>query len=118
MRGAIEGFEFHHAALGLYDFVFGELCDRYIELVKPRLDERDVRATLLHVLPETRALAHPISPFVTEETWSYVPGTDGLLAASPLTGADEALVDDAAEQAVERQFAAGHALPPRRPPLG
>src|SRR3954447_22073491 len=110
IRGSIEAFEFPHAALGLYDFVFGELCDRYIELVKPRLDEPDVRATLLHVLRETLALAHPIIPFVTEETWSYVPGTDGLLAASPLAGADEALVDDAAEQAVERQFAAVQAL--------
>src|SRR3954468_3061784 len=82
IRGAIEAFEFHHAALGLYDFVFGELCDRYIELVKPRLDDAAVQATLLHVLRETLALAHPIIPFVTEETWSYVPGHNGLLAAA------------------------------------
>src|SRR5256714_8802300 len=90
MRRSIETFEFHHAALGLYDFVFSELCDRYIELVKPRLDERDVQATLLLILRETLALAHPIIPFVTEEIWSHVPGAEGLLAAARWPAADDA----------------------------
>jgi len=106
MRRSIEAYEFHHAALGLYDFVFGELCDRYIELVKPRLDEPDVQATLLLVLRETLALAHPIIPFVTEEIWSYVPRAEGLLAASSWPEVDDALADAGAEQAVARQFAA------------
>src|SRR3954463_5003000 len=110
MRRSIEAFEFHHAALGLYDFVFGELCDRYIELVKPRLDEADVQATLLLVLRETLALAHPIIPFVTEEIWSYIPGSEGLLAASSWVDADESLVAADAERAVERQFAAVQAV--------
>src|SRR3954447_11398740 len=110
MRGAIEGFEFHHAALGLYSYVFDELCDRYIELVKPRLDDEAVQATLLHVLRETVALAHPIIPFVTEEIWSYVPGEDGLLAAAEWPATHAELVDEAAEHAVERQFAAVQAV--------
>src|SRR4051812_9700773 len=55
MRGAIDAFEFHHAALGLYSYVYDELCDRYIELVKPRLEDADAQATLLHVLRETVA---------------------------------------------------------------
>jgi valyl-tRNA synthetase len=113
MRGAIEGFEFHHAALGLYSYVFDELCDRYIELVKPRLDDEAVQATLLHVLRETLALAHPIIPFVTEETWSYVPGNSSpptLLAAAEWPAAHAELVDEAAEHAVERQFAAVQAV--------
>ncbi|MBV8989782.1 MAG: class I tRNA ligase family protein, partial [Solirubrobacterales bacterium] len=52
-------------------------------LIKPRLraGEPDLAATLLYVLVETLALAHPMIPFVTEEIYSYVPGTDGLLAA-------------------------------------
>ena len=37
IAAAIEDFEFHRAALGLYDFVYGELCDWYLELIKPRL---------------------------------------------------------------------------------
>ncbi len=35
---SIEAYEFHRAALGLYDFVYGELCDWYLEMVKPRLE--------------------------------------------------------------------------------
>src|SRR4051794_747373 len=110
MRRSIEAFEFHHTALGLYDFVFGELCDRYIELVKPRLAEPDVQATLLHVLRETLALAHPVLPFVTEETWSYVPHAEGLLAASRMPDVDDAWIDAEAEAAVERQFDAVRAM--------
>ena len=79
----IDGYDFSHAALALYDFVYGELCDWYLELVKPRLraGEPEVAATLLHVLVGTLALAHPIIPFVTEEIYGYVPGAEGLLAA-------------------------------------
>ena len=110
MRRALDAFEFHHAALGLYDFVFGELCDRYIELVKPRLGGPDVQATLLLVLRETLALAHPVIPFVTEEIWSHVPDAEGLLVGSRWPDVDESLLDAEAEAAVERQFAAVQAV--------
>ena len=98
----IDGFDFAKAALGLYDFVYGELCDWYLELVKPRLgddadpDERAaLGATLLHVLRETIATAHPIIPFVTEELWELLGYTEaeGLLAAGRLPEADDALRD-------------------------
>ena len=86
---SIERFDFSHAALGLYDFVYGELCDWYLELVKPRLraGEPELLATLLHVLTETVALAHPLIPFETEEIYSLIPGTEGLLAARVSNGA-------------------------------
>ncbi|MGZ4246408.1 MAG: valine--tRNA ligase [Solirubrobacteraceae bacterium] len=104
---SIERFDFSHAALGLYDFVYGELCDWYLELVKPRLraGERELLATLLHVLTETVALAHPLIPFETEEIYSLIPGTEGLLAARVSNGA-VAEVDAAAEAAVQRAIAA------------
>ena len=75
----IAAFDFSRAALGLYDFVYGELCDWYLELVKPRLRAGDpeLGATLSYVLTETLALAHPIIPFVTEEIYSFVPGRRG-----------------------------------------
>ncbi|MHB8691389.1 MAG: valine--tRNA ligase [Solirubrobacteraceae bacterium] len=81
--GDIERFDFSRAALELYDFVFSELCDWYLELVKQRLydGDEDTAATLLYVLTETLMLAHPLIPFVTEEIHSYVPGAEGLLAA-------------------------------------
>jgi valyl-tRNA synthetase len=109
VAGAIDAFEFHQAALGLYDFVHGELCDWYLELIKPRLyadDNRETAEVALHVLAETLALAHPIIPFVTEEIWDHVPGVDGLLMGAPWPEPDEALVDPEAEAAVGRAIAA------------
>ncbi len=111
INSRIERFDFAHAALALYDFVYGELCDWYLELVKPRLraGETELQATLLHVLTQTLAIAHPMIPFVTEEIYRYVPGTEGLLAAglheAPATG-----VDEGAEVAVGRVIEAVQAL--------
>jgi valyl-tRNA synthetase len=112
----VDGFDFAKAALGLYEFVFDELCDWYLEMVKPRLygdDEAakaDVSATLLHVVRETLALAHPIIPFVTEEVWSLLPegvrGDAELLAGARFPAVDPALLDDDAEAAVTRAIGA------------
>jgi valyl-tRNA synthetase len=106
----IESYELAHAAHRLYDFVFGELCDWYLELVKPRLraSEPELAGTLLYVLTETLVLAHPMIPFVTEEIYSHVPGADGLLAAR-LAGPASPL-DDAAEEAMARVIEAVQAL--------
>jgi valyl-tRNA synthetase len=107
VSGRIERYDFAHAALGLYDFVFGELCDWYLELVKPRLraGEPELAGTLLHVLTETLALAHPLIPFVTEEIYGYVPGADGLLAARTSAAADDR-VDPEAEAELARAIGA------------
>jgi valyl-tRNA synthetase len=106
----IDSFDFSHAALALYDFIFTELCDWYLELVKPRLraGEPQLAGTLVHVLTETVALAHPLIPFLTEEIYSYIPGVEGLLAARVrfLPGS----VDEAAEDSVQRAIAAVQAL--------
>ena len=109
----IEDYDFSHAVLGIYDFVYGELCDWYLEIVKPRLadetalqladdDPKDLAATLLHVLRETVALAHPVIPFVTEELWSFLDGSGELLAAHSYPLADETLIDADAEIEMER----------------
>jgi valyl-tRNA synthetase len=90
-------FDFAKAALGLYDFVYGELCDWYLEFTKGREFDADQSATMLYVLRETLQLAHPVIPFVTEELWSHVPGTEGLLATSRITPADDSLRDPEAE---------------------
>jgi valyl-tRNA synthetase len=106
---AIETFEFHRAALGLYDFVYGELCDWYLEIVKPRLyadDNAAVCELALHVLGETLAIAHPVIPFVTEEIWSHVPGAEGLLMGHDWPRPDAALADPAAEAELARAIAA------------
>jgi valyl-tRNA synthetase len=118
-QARIDGFDFAKAALGLYDFVYGELCDWYLELVKPRLgedadpeDRAALGSTLLHVLRETIATAHPIIPFVTEELWQLLGWTakEGLLATSRLPSSDEALRDPVAEEEMERAIEAIKAL--------
>jgi valyl-tRNA synthetase len=111
---AIDSFEFSRAALSLYDFVYGELCDWYLELVKPRLydGDADTAATLLHVLTETVTLAHPLIPFVTEEIYSYIPGSEGLLAAR-VGGRDQissSVLDAGSEDEVQRAIAAIQAV--------
>src|SRR5215207_5638898 len=106
---AIEAFEFHRASLGLYDFVYGELCDWYLEIIKPRLyadDNAAISRFAIGVLAETLAIAHPVIPFVTEEIWSYVPGAEGLLMGRRWPAADATLIDDAAEAEVARAIAA------------
>ncbi|MBA3746192.1 MAG: valine--tRNA ligase [Solirubrobacterales bacterium] len=115
----IDNFDFAKAALGLYDFVYGELCDWYLELVKPRLgedadpeDRAALGATLMHVLRETIATAHPIMPFVTEELWELLgyAESEGLLAAGRLPEADDALRDPQAEADMNRAIEAIKAL--------
>jgi valyl-tRNA synthetase len=94
-------FDFSKLSLALYDFVYGELCDWYLELIKGREVDADLASTLLHVLRETIALVHPVMPFVTEDLWAELPGHDGrLLAQSEIAGVDEALRDPAAEAEV------------------
>ena len=110
VRGRIERYDFSHAALALYDFIYGELCDWYLELAKPRLREHEpeVQVTLLHVLVETLALAHPIIPFVTEEIYAHIPGVEGLLAAG--VDSPPETIDEDAERALARMITAIQAI--------
>jgi valyl-tRNA synthetase len=111
LQARIEAYDFPRAALALYDFVYGELCDWYIELVKGRLGERELDATLRFVLRETLQLAHPIMPFVTEELWRYLGEEgEGLLAGVVRVRSSAAAIDPGAEAALERVIAATQAI--------
>ncbi|MBY6028557.1 valine--tRNA ligase [Halomonas sp. DP8Y7-1] len=113
---AMEEFRFDHASQALYDFVWNEYCDWYVELSKPVLwDEsaseaakRGTRRTLVRVLESILRLAHPMMPYISEEIWQRVAplsGTlegdnDSLMAkAWPL--ADDALIDQDAIRDIE-----------------
>ena len=106
----LAAFDFAKAALGLYDFVYGELCDWYLEFNKAREYDEDLSATILYVLRETLLLAHPVIPFVTEELWSHLPQAEGLLAQQRLTAPDDALRDAEAEERVGAVVSAVTAL--------
>jgi valyl-tRNA synthetase len=70
---ALAAYRFNDAATGLYAFVWGKVCDWYVEFVKPLFDGEyrdETRATMGWVLDQCYALLHPIMPFVTEELWA------------------------------------------------
>jgi valyl-tRNA synthetase len=98
----LEAYDFAHAVQECYGFVYGDLCDWYLEIVKPRLyeGEEDVSATLLYALERVLALLHPTMPFVTEELWSFHPARDGHLVVHAFPVADPALFDDDAESEI------------------
>ncbi|MFD3190250.1 valine--tRNA ligase [Sedimentitalea sp. HM32M-2] len=71
---ALENFRFNDAANALYAFVWGKVCDWYVEFSKPLLQEdnparAETRATMKWVLDQCLILLHPIMPFITEELW-------------------------------------------------
>jgi valyl-tRNA synthetase len=118
----IDAYDFSHAALDLYSFFWSEFCDWYLEMVKPRLydqpDKQAVSATLLYVLEETLALAHPITPFVTEEIYGFMPRAHDQLVVRRFPQADPGLVDVEAERLVEVAIEATRRLRRYRDILG
>jgi valyl-tRNA synthetase len=104
---SLDSYDFAHAALDLYDYFWSELCDWYLEIVKPRLydGDPDASATLLWVLEHTLALIHPVMPFVTEEIYSYLrvelaEDAAEMLVVHPYPEVSLELVDGEAEAAV------------------
>jgi valyl-tRNA synthetase len=99
----LETYDFAHAVGEAYSFFWRDLCDWYLEIVKPRLydGEEEVSATLLWVLERVLGLLHPTMPFVTEEIWSFHPSRQGHLVVHAFPVADETHFDDAAEADVE-----------------
>jgi valyl-tRNA synthetase len=70
---AIEAYQFNAYADTLYDFVWHDVCDRYLEIVKPTIDDDDEQqAILAAVLDAVLRIMHPVCPFVTEALWPHV----------------------------------------------
>ncbi len=92
-----DNYELGIAAQNLYDFIWSEYCDWYIELTKPRLYGTDDKAKLTactvlnYVLANTLKLLHPLMPFITEEIWTSLPNTGESIMISSWPEADEKL---------------------------
>jgi valyl-tRNA synthetase len=79
VNAALDDFRFDQAADALYKFVWGKVCDWYVEFAKPLFDGEhaaETRATMAWVLDQSMILLHPFMPFITEELW----GTTGTRA--------------------------------------
>jgi len=117
---ALEGFNFNEAAMAIYEFVWHELCDWYLEVIKPRVRNAAPEATaprfaaqgvVTHVLDNAIRLLHPFAPFITEEVWQHLgarmarrgalagEGADAAasIMVAPWPQADERWLDPAAE---------------------
>jgi valyl-tRNA synthetase len=82
---ALEQYRFNDAALALYAFVWGKVCDWYVEFSKPLLNGEDAalkaetQATMAWVMDQCLILLHPIMPFVTEELWDATASRENML---------------------------------------
>ena len=109
VRALMEDFQIGEAERQIHDFVWGELCDWYIEMAKPRLRAQDSAPTpapyLVAVLDMSLRLLHSFMPFVTEELWQQLqPNTNGdetrSIIIAPIPTTDNGWHDPAAERSV------------------
>ena len=116
VNSAIQSYRFDLATQALYDFIWNEYCDWYLELSKPVLwDENGdeslktgTRRTLVRVLEATLRLAHPLLPFITEEIWQNVAPLAGIpvdskstIMLQPYPIADSHQIDENALQDID-----------------
>ena len=101
---ALQTFRFHEASNRIYDFFWGDFCDWYLELIKPRLnstlDAQPACTNLVNLFEASLRLLHPVMPFITEEIWHAMydgkpPLKSLAFAAYPL--ANDAQIDLVAE---------------------
>ena len=106
---ALEGYRFNDAAAALYGFVWGTLCDRYLELSKPILKgshssgdagRLETQTTLAWVLEQSMTLLHPIMPFITEELWGITASRSQMLVHQDWPDYELELVDAAASEEI------------------
>lgn len=105
VTGLLERFELGEAGRAIYDFIWSEVCDWYIEIAKPRLYNKEAaaeRATAQHVLAtvlvSSMKLLHPYMPFITEEIYQCLPHEAESIMISKWPVADESLIDPEAER--------------------
>jgi valyl-tRNA synthetase len=101
---ALENFRFNDAANTLYSFVWGTVCDWYVEFSKPLLMDGDAatksetQATMAWVMDQCLILLHPIMPFVTEELWGTLGDRDKMLVHGDWPDYGTDIVDDEADR--------------------
>lgn len=111
LDAALAAFEFTRAATVLYQFVWHDVADRYVEAAKDALQgrrgapaARAARSTLLFVIERTLRQLHPVVPHVTEELWHALPHEGDSLLMAPWPRPSEAPRDPATELELEAAF--------------
>lgn len=101
----LDKYELGEAGRLLYEFIWNEFCDWYIELVKPRLYGKETEASrcraqqvIATILSQTMALLHPFMPFITEEIWQHLPHEGETIMLTPWPKGDAILVKPEVEE--------------------
>ncbi|MDD3681195.1 MAG: valine--tRNA ligase [Mesotoga sp.] len=107
VESSIDVYDFPTASKTIYSFFWNEFCDWYIESVKPRLnrgaeDRAVAQNVLIKILDASLRMLHPFMPYITEEIWQRLPGSEGLLISSEWPEFDESDFDDASENEFSR----------------
>ncbi len=116
----LDKFELGIAVSKLYDFIWDNFCDWYIELVKPRLFDKEnptaktAQYVLTYVLSNTMKLLHPFMPFITEEIWQHLPHEGESIVISAFPVYDEKLSFNQEEKQMEIIMSAIAAVRNRR----
>ena len=106
VTASLTTFRFDEASRALYEFVWNDYCDWYVELAKVKLNGDDAAAReqtqqiLSHVIEGTLRLLHPMIPFISEELWQQFPHEGEMLIAAPWPVSDSEQYDDAAEKEI------------------
>ena len=102
---SLDEYRFNDAASGIYQFIWHELCDWYLELVKPELygkgnpeKRRAAQRTLFIVMMSSLKMLHPIMPFVTEEIWQTLVGDGTSIMVSQFPTREDTAHDPAADR--------------------
>jgi valyl-tRNA synthetase len=110
---ALDAYRFDHAAQSIYEFIWNNYCDWYLELSKPVLTsdtasaaaKRGTRRTLVRVLEATLRMTHPFMPFITEEIWQTIAPLAGksgdTIMSQPYPVADQSKIDSTAVAEME-----------------
>ena len=107
VRKALDGYNFNEIASHLYQFTWHSFCDWYVEWIKKDLYGDDdqarenARGVLLVVLENILKLMHPVTPFVTEEIWSQLPGERDTIMLAPFPEQNPGWHDPQAEEEME-----------------
>jgi valyl-tRNA synthetase len=108
INDSLEAFRFHEASHRLYHFFWHELCDWYIEFIKPKItDEQRTGVStlsfevLFFVFDQALKLLHPFMPFITEELWQRLPHQGLSIAVQPFPRSRKELIDSEVERQVE-----------------
>ena len=102
-KKGLEEYKFNESAGIIYQFFWHELCDWYIEIIKPRLaasakERKTAQSVLLYVMENSLRLLHPFMPFITEELWQQLPHKGESIMAAEYPEFNEALLNEENEK--------------------